>query len=87
VLVETRVLPGRGPLHWLERTRRQYADRLVPVTAEIADAWGHLGAIRSTPTTDGLLAATALVHNWTLITRNVGRFERSGVRVVNLFAD
>ena len=34
-----------------------------------------------------LLAATALAHNWTIVTRNVKDFERTGVRLLNPFSD
>jgi hypothetical protein len=35
------------------------------------------------PVIDGLLAATALVRDWTLVTRNTADFARSGVRLLN----
>jgi predicted nucleic acid-binding protein len=70
---------------WLATTRREYADRLVQVSAEVADAWGHLDAGRQALTTDGLIAATAQVHGWTVVTRNVAHFEPAGVRVLDPF--
>ena len=60
-------------------------NRLVPVSVEIADSWGHLDAGRPTLTADGLLAATAQVHGWTVVTRDVEHFEPTGVRVLNPF--
>jgi predicted nucleic acid-binding protein len=73
---------------WSERLVRGYADRIVPVTAEIADTWGRLNAGSPLPVVDGLLAATALVHDWTLVvTRNVDDVERTGVRLLNPFDD
>jgi hypothetical protein len=38
------------------------------------------------PVVDGLIAATAKVHGWTLVTRNVKGFETTGVRLLNPFA-
>lgn len=70
---------------WLTRTRNEFHDRLVPVSAEVADVWGHLDASRQALTADGLLAATAQVHGWTVVTRNVEHFEPTGVRVLNPF--
>jgi predicted nucleic acid-binding protein len=68
---------------WLGQLVDAYGDRIVPVTAEIADVWGRLNAKRALPVVDGLLAATALVRGWSLVTRNVKDVESTGVRVVN----
>jgi predicted nucleic acid-binding protein len=71
---------------WLERTKRDYADRILPVTAAVADRWGRLCPKQPLPAADGLLAATALEYDLTVATRNVNDFERSGVRLINPFA-
>ncbi len=70
---------------WLEQLAATGADRVLPITAEIADAWGRLGVPDPLPVIDSLLAATALVHGLTLVTRNVGDVERTGVPVFNPF--
>jgi hypothetical protein len=70
---------------WRQRLVNGYGDRIVPVSLEIAEAWGHLNAASPLPLVDGLLAATALVHDWTLVTRNVTDVERTGVRLLNPF--
>ena len=62
-----------------------YGDRLVPVTAEVADLWARLNVPDRLPAVDGLLAATALVHGWTLVTRNTSDVVRTGVRLLNPF--
>jgi predicted nucleic acid-binding protein len=64
-----------------------YADRIVPVTVEIAETWGRLNAGSPLPVVDGLLAATALVHDWTFVTRNGADVERTGVRLLNPFGE
>jgi predicted nucleic acid-binding protein len=71
---------------WLERTKRDYADRILPVTAAVADRWGRLCPKQPLPAADGLLAATALEYDLTVATRNVNDFERSGVRLIDPFA-
>jgi toxin FitB len=58
-----------------------YQDRIVPVTADIAEAWGRLNVPDPVPVVDGLMAATALVHGWTLVTRNAGDMASTGVRL------
>jgi hypothetical protein len=70
---------------WLSRLRREYAERLLPVTDEVAMVWGRLNAKDPLPVVDGLLAATALVHNLSLVTRNVSDFERTGVELLDPF--
>jgi predicted nucleic acid-binding protein len=68
---------------WLNTTRDLYADRIVPIDAEIAEAWGKIAAPRPRPVIDGLLAATAIVRNMTLVTRNVGDLADSGAAIVD----
>lgn len=70
---------------WLRSLVDDYADRLLPVDAAVADLWGRLNVPDPMPTVDGLLAATALVHDLTLVTRNVKDVKRTGVRVLNPF--
>jgi predicted nucleic acid-binding protein len=70
---------------WLARMRHEFSDRIVPITPDIAEEWGLLGVPDPLPLVDGLLAATAKVHGWTLVTRNVRDVERTGVRVLNPF--
>jgi toxin FitB len=71
---------------WLVSLRTSLGNRLLPVSDEVADRWGRLGIPDSLPVADGLLAATALVHNLVLVTRNTRDAERSGARLLNPFA-
>lgn len=70
---------------WLNHLRYSLDDRLLPVTEAITDCWGRLGIPDPIPVADGLLAATALVHNLTLVTRNTHDVERTGVILLNPF--
>jgi predicted nucleic acid-binding protein len=70
---------------WLVQLVDVYGDRIVPVTADVAEAWGRLNVPDPLPVVDGLLAATALVHGWTLVTRNVGDVTSTGARLLNPF--
>ena len=63
------------------------AGRILPITLAIADRWGRLNAPDPLPVVDGLLAATALELDLTLVTRNVRDVERSGARLLNPFSD
>lgn len=71
--------------HWLARVREQFSERIVPVDAAIAERWGMLGVPDPIPTIDGLLAATALVHGMTMVTRNTADFAPTGVQLLNPF--
>lgn len=70
---------------WLATLRRDFAQRVLPVTAEVADEWGRLGVPDPIPTVDGLLAATARVADLTLVTRNTADLIHSGVRLLDPF--
>jgi toxin FitB len=72
---------------WLSALQRDFAEHLLPVTAEVADEWGRLGVPDPIPTVDGLLAATARVGGHTLVTRNTGDLVRTGVRLLNPFEE
>ncbi len=69
--------------HWLGRLADGFADRILPVDAAVADRWGVLNVPDPVPTIDGLLAATALVHDLVLVTRNVRDVVATGVRVLD----
>lgn len=73
-------------LVWLEVDLPNYfLGRLLAVDARTADRWGRLlgTAGRPLPAVDSLLAATALQHDLTLVTRNTEDFEATGVRLIN----
>ncbi len=70
---------------WLVGLLRGYSDRVVPLTAEIAEEWGRLNVPDPVPVVDGLLAATAKVHDWTLVTRNISDVATTGARLHNPF--
>jgi predicted nucleic acid-binding protein len=68
---------------WLDGLKDSYGDRIIDVDQEIAEHWGVLNAKRSMPAVDSLLAATALVHGMTLVTRNIRDIADTGVKVLN----
>ena len=70
---------------WRAELVEAFGDRIVTITAEIADRWGRLNVPDRVPTVDGLLAATVLEYNWTLVTRNVADVTRTGARIFNPF--
>ena len=69
--------------HWLSGIQTFFYDRIIPIDAEIAIEWGELTAGRSLPVVDALLAATARVRNFTLVTRNTRDFKSLGAPFLN----
>lgn len=62
-----------------------FADRVLNVDQNVADVWAGMRAIvtRTIAPIDGLIAATALSHGLTLVTRNERHLTGLGVRVIN----
>lgn len=71
--------------HWLRRLAADYGDRILPVTLSICQRWGRVGLERPVAPIDGLLAATAIEHGLTFVTRNIGHVASSGVDAINPF--
>lgn len=77
---------------WLDDTLRPWFDgRILPVTEEVAERWGVLAAEcqhkgRGLSMADGLIAATAIEHDLTVVTRNVRDFADLGVPLLDPFS-
>jgi predicted nucleic acid-binding protein len=56
---------------WIDGIEVSYADRILPIDAASARLWGEWSAERPRPVVDTLLAATALINDLTLVTRNI----------------
>ena len=72
---------------WLREVEAGFAERIIPVTLRVAREWGRQHLEQPIPVIDALIAATAKVHGWIVVTRNGEDFERAGVRVLNPFVD
>jgi len=68
---------------WLGQLEAEFGDRILPITAAVADEWGRLNAGDPLPIIDALLAATAKVHGLTIVTRNTRDLARTGVTLLN----
>jgi len=68
---------------WLRKLRHQHRDRILPITDHISVEWGRIAAIRPRGDVDGLIAATAMVHDLVVVTRNVADFADTGADVIN----
>jgi predicted nucleic acid-binding protein len=76
---------ARSLAAWLDRILALYNDRVLPFDVSTARRWGILSAALGNESTDLMVAATALEHGLTVVTRNVSDFEPTGVAVLNPF--
>jgi predicted nucleic acid-binding protein len=77
---------ARRLAEWAAVIKSDFGNRILPVTDEIALTWGRLPLSRTIGVADTLIAATAIVHDLTLVTRNVRDFEECGVGLVDPWA-
>jgi predicted nucleic acid-binding protein len=70
---------------WRDHTIETFGERVLSVTAEISLRWGRLGGQRGHLNVDLLIAATALVHDLAVVTRNVRHFDGTGAKILNPF--
>ena len=70
---------------WLDHVLDWYGERILPVDLGSARRWGPISSGIGHENTDLLIAATALEHGLTVVTRNVSDFEPTGVPVLNPF--
>ena len=69
---------------WLDQhVLPTFADRILPVDTAVARRSARLHVPDPQPYRDGLIAATALVHGMTIVTRNVADFHATGVPLLN----
>jgi hypothetical protein len=86
VLLAERRDPAQGAVlrAWLNgHVLPAFGDRILAIDAAVAQRSARLHVPDPRPLRDGLIAATALVHGMTVVTRNVGDFEPTGVATLN----
>jgi predicted nucleic acid-binding protein len=77
--------PGGAPAlgRWIAGVEQRFADRILPVDLAVAKIWGDFCSGRSRAEDDMLIAATALLHDLTVVTRDEFDFADLPVRVLN----
>ncbi len=70
---------------WLDELLAYHADRILPVTTNIARRWGSLSQQLGNSNVDILIAATAIEHGLTIATRNTKHFSGTGATLTNPF--
>jgi len=82
----------RGDVHqadqleeWLDALLGEYQDNILDINPDIAQLWGKLRVPHPENAIDKQIAATALIYDLTVVTRNHRDFVKTGVRVLNPF--
>ncbi|ACF03037.1 PilT protein domain protein [Rhodopseudomonas palustris TIE-1] len=76
---------ARALAAWLDRVLTVYGERIVPFDLRAARRWGALSAALGNDSADLMIAATALEHGLTVVTRNVSDFALTGVALIDPF--
>jgi hypothetical protein len=63
----------------------EYSDQVIDFTLPCAQVWGALMGVNDQHIVDRQIAAIALVHDLTIVTRNTSHFAGTGVRILNPF--
>lgn len=71
--------------NWLDGVLLEFGQNILAVDEEIGQLWGRLRVPHPEHALDKLIAATALIHDLTVVTRNVDDFAGTGNRVLNPF--
>ena len=70
---------------WLQRVTAEYGDAILSFEEDSADIWGRLRVPHAENPLDKQIAATALIYDLIIVTRNTTHYEPTGVRVLNPF--
>jgi predicted nucleic acid-binding protein len=80
-------IQGKLLENWLSIILQQYQSNILGIDSDIALLWAKLRVPVAQHALDKLIAATALIYDLTVVTRNVKDFEYTGVRLLNPFTD
>jgi hypothetical protein len=70
---------------WLHCISKDYADAILAFDEEMAQLWGRLRVPHPENPLDKQIAATALIYDLVVVTRNTAHFETTGARLLNPF--
>jgi toxin FitB len=80
-------LQARVLERWLERVIDRFEDAILSFDQETAEIWGRLRVPNRENPLDKQIAATAIINELTVVTRNIAHYEPTGVGLLNPFSD
>jgi predicted nucleic acid-binding protein len=78
---------ARRLVSWLDGLEYSFADRLISIDGPVARIWGELSAQKPGAAIDRLLAATAIHHDLTMVTRNTADFAGIPLKLLNPWSE
>jgi len=72
---------------WMGIILVEYQDNIIDFDEDTAQLWGKLRAPNPENAIDKQIAATAIIHGLTLVTRNSKDFETTGAKLLNPFRE
>ena len=70
----------------LEQVTSAYAESILPIDRDVAEVWGRLRVPKPENPLDKQIAATALLHDLIVVTRNTAHYAAAGVRLFDPFS-
>jgi toxin FitB len=84
LMLEKKTPPqGRALRLWLDGLRLVFSNRILPFTEKTAAICAELHIPKTRPERDAMIAASALEHRFTIVTRNYADFKVQGLNVIN----
>ncbi len=71
--------------NWLKLVLNDYTNMILPFDFDCAQVWGNLRVPHHENSLDKQIAATALIYDLTVVTRNTNDFKNCGVKLLNPF--
>jgi hypothetical protein len=71
---------------WLEQVTGAYAESILPIDQDVAEVWGRLRVPNPENPLDKQIAATALIHDLVVVTRNTAHYAETGAKLLDPFS-
>jgi predicted nucleic acid-binding protein len=70
---------------WLQQVSADYAEAILPIDQDVAEVWGRLRVPNPENPLDKQIAATALIHDLVVVTRNTAHYAATGAKLLDPF--
>lgn len=76
---------GQLLIKWTDALVNAYDEQIIDIDIAVCEEWGNLLTIDGSNAIDSLLAAQSIIHNMTLVTRNIKHFQMFNIKLINPF--